>query len=130
MKTRLRGWTRRLTALCATAAALSVAGCDTDEDQVFDYVPPAGKGALIVDNKTSTDIGVYLDGISMGEVDDDSDQHFDATPGTHRLVLDEDNGDRQYAADVDILEGRLTVVRVRLSFGIFDSYEASVWIQE
>jgi hypothetical protein len=107
------------------ALGLGTAGCD-DVDDEFDYVPPAGRGALIVENNTASDINLYLDGASRGEVDDDSYLPVDAIPGVYRVVLDEDDGDRSYGADVDIMEGRLTILRVYIDSGDYTEYRVRI----
>lgn len=111
LKAAWRAVFRVLPALCA---AVWLAGCDDITDDDFDYVPAAGYGALIVDNNSPTDVNVYVDGASVGRVGDNDDKAYDLTPGVHRIVLDEDDGSRQWGGDVDILEGRQTILRVTL----------------
>jgi hypothetical protein len=98
------------------SAGILMSGCDADEEDDYDYVPPAGQGAMIVDNNTDNDIEVFVDGQSRGKVGDDSDRPFDVSPGVHRVVLDEKGGDRVYRDDIDILNGRLTVLDVDSDF--------------
>lgn len=112
-----------VTALCLALAGGT--GCDESEGD-FDFVPSAGKGALIVENNTSSDINLYLNGISRGEVDDDSYLPVEAGPGVYRVVLDEDGGDRQYGADIDILEGRQTILRVYIQTGDYTEYRVRI----
>lgn len=110
----------------APAVALLLAGCDYDSDNDRDHVPPAGLGALLVDNNTGDDIRVYVNGEQVGQVGDYSDRPFDLAPGLHRVVLDEINGDSTYRDDLDIIEGRLTVLDV--SGGNFDSdYDVEIF---
>jgi len=108
--------------------ALGVAGCDYDNDNDDDYEPPAGRCALLVDNNTSDEIRVYVDGEQRGRVDDYSDRPFDLEPGVHRVVLDQVNGDRNFRDDVDIIEGRLTVLDVQTDcdFGD-DDYDVEIF---
>lgn len=112
--------------MAALLLMLLGAGCDEESDGDFDFVPSAGKGGLVVENNTASDINLYLNGISRGEVDDDSYLPVEVTPGVYRIVLDEDDGDRQYGADIDILEGRLTVVRVYIETGSYDEYRVRI----
>lgn len=98
-------------------ALVLAAGCD-DED-FRDHTPPAGQGSLIVVNNTGDDIDVFLDGVQVMDVDDFDDSTLDTTPGLRRLVLDEDDGSRSESEDIDILEGRLTIVHV--SVAAFDN---------
>jgi hypothetical protein len=108
--------------------ALGVAGCDYDNDNDEDYEPPAGRGALLVDNNTSDEIRVYVDGEQRGRVDDYSDRPFDLEPGVHRVVLDQVNGDRNFRDDVDIIEGRLTVLDVQTDFDFGDDdYDVEIF---
>ena len=110
----------------AAALLLAVAGCEDESD--FDHDPPAGKGSLVIDNITVNEINVYVDGAFVGRVGDFGDRTDDLDPGLHRLVLDQRDGDRYRAEDVDILAGRLTVVSVRLSGDIF-AYDISIELQ-
>jgi hypothetical protein len=96
--------------LCGLALWLA-AGCEEHED--FDHDPPPGLGSLVIDNWVADDLDVFLDGEYAGEVDDNSDRIFDLAPGVYRLVLSDDDGDRSFRDDVDVLEGRLTVLTVR-----------------
>lgn len=105
---------------------LGVAGCDDSSDNDFDHTAPAGQGALIVDNRTYDDINVYVDGIRVGKVGDYDDRAFDLNPGTHRVVLDQEDGGRNAADDIDILEGRLTVLQVESEGTFSDDYRLSV----
>lgn len=121
---------RSFTWVCAVATLVAVTGCDDPEDHHYDYTPPAGKGALMVDNNTSSDIKVYIDGVLQGTADDDEETPFDLAPGEHRLVLDEDDGDREYAADIDILEGRLTVARVTIDPTDAGDFDVSIKLDD
>lgn len=108
--------------------ALGVVGCDYDNDNDDDYDPPAGQGALLVDNNTSDEIRVYVDGEQRGRVDDYSDRPFDLEPGVHRVVLDQVNGDRNFRDDIDIIEGRLTVLDVQTDFDFGDDdYDVEIF---
>ncbi len=99
----------RILGLCAAlAGGLCVAGCESDD--LPDHKPPAGFGSLIVDNRTSSRLVVYLDGRDFGTVRDFNSRAIDLLPGVHRLVLEPDDSFLSaVAADVDILEGRRTV---------------------
>lgn len=126
MKRRLNFAGRSMMLACALAALAALSGCDATDEEDYDYTPPAGKGALIVDNKTSSDIDVYIDGVLQGQAGDDADTHFDLAPGEHRLVLDEEDGNRDFAADIDILEGRLTIVRVTYDVTDSSDFDATI----
>lgn len=106
---------------CLTLAAVSLAGlmftsCDLDNDDDRDHVPPAGYGALLVDNNTSRDLRVYINGEEKGKVGDYADHAFDLTSGVYRIVLDQRDSDASWRDDVDIIEGRLTVLDVADGF--------------
>ena len=103
-----------LVAAAALAMAL-ITGCDNDNDR--DHVPQPGFGALLVDNNTSRDLRVYVDGEEIGKVGDYSDRPFDLKPGVYRIVLDQRNSDASWRDDVDIIDGRLTVLDVADDFG-------------
>lgn len=95
----------------ALAAALPwLAGCDESE---YDYDPPAGQGSLVVDNYTGDRIYVYVDGLEVDSVRSGKHRYYDLEPGVHRVALDGDDTRRFWADDVDLLEGRLTVLEVQ-----------------
>lgn len=104
------GWALGLT-LAAVLPWLS--GCD---DSDYDHDPPPGQGALVVDNWTGYRLYVYLDGQEAESVPANKHRCYDLEPGAHRVVLDGKNSDRSWGDDVDVLEGRLTVLEVR-SYG-------------
>lgn len=114
---------------CAAAGLLlCAAGCDLDDDNDRDHTPPAGQGALLVDNNTGDDIKVYADGVLLGKVGDYSDRAFDLAPGVYRVVLDEDDGSRDFRDDVDVLADRLTVLDVTVDYDAFDSdYDVEIF---
>lgn len=115
-------------ALAAAMAALFLtAGCETDDE--FDHTPPAGQGSIVIDNFTYTDIEFFVNGVRRDVVNEDDDQAFDFAPGVYRVVLNDEDGDRSWAGDVDVLQDRLTVLRVRISTGSFDDYVVDREIQ-
>ncbi len=107
--------------LVALSIMLCLSGCDDGQD---DYEPPSGYGALKLDNQTPTDIYLYVDGSEVGKVGDYSDKHYDFTPGVHRVVLDEHDGSRNWHKDVDVLDGRVTVLKVTLD--AWDNHDYNV----
>jgi hypothetical protein len=100
------------------------AGCE-DEDYL-DHNPPAGQGSLIVVNNTSDKIDVFLDGVQVMDMGDWTDRTLDTEPGKRRLVVDQDDGSRSESEDVDILEGRLTVVRVTMPSLFSNDYNLDI----
>ena len=105
---------QRLSLACLVASALGLAACDDGRDE---HKPASGLGAIQVDNNTSTDLDVYVDGVKLGQVDTYKDEAYDLAPGLHRVVLDErGDGDKSDARDVDVLEGKTTVLDVSVPF--------------
>lgn len=90
------------------ALALGLAACERD----WDHTPPDGQGSVIVDNRTADEVDVYLDGRATNRVDDFDHEVFDYAPGVVRVVLDEAHGRRAWGGDVDVIEGKLTVLEV------------------
>jgi hypothetical protein len=118
-------------ALVAAAAAslLLVAGCEDDSDD-FEHTPAAGLGALVIHNETTDDMTVFIDGGGTNEVEAWESAAYDLSPGLHRVVLDQENGDRTYRDDVDILLGRLTELKVRYRPDDLDHYEGTVTFED
>ena len=125
MKSKIWQGVRRSMLLVLGCGLVLGAGCD-DVDDEFDFVPAAGHGALIVDNNTASDVDLYIDGLSRGTVGSDSHLPVDLIPGVYRVVLDEQDGDRQYGVDIDILEGRLTVLRAYIASGSYTEYRVRI----
>lgn len=121
----------RLLSLAAVAAfALLACGCE-DADDDFDHDPPAGLGTLYIDNNTGDDLDVFVDGVRLGGADDYDERFFDLAPGVHRLVLAaDDDEDRSYRDDIDILEGRRTIVDVDRDSDDFDRYDVVVYFDD
>ncbi len=101
----------------------AIVGCEDDED--YNHNPASGMGALVVENRTYNDLDVYIDGVFVGRVNDGKDRAKDLAPGTYRVVLEERHGDSNYRDDVDILQGRLTVLDVREGASV--DYDVDVW---
>lgn len=99
-----------------------LAGCDDD----WDYTPPEGMGALIIDNFTGERVRVYLDGAEVNSVSSGHHRTYDLAPGVIRVALDSEDIQRAWADDVDVLEGRLTIMELRSS--TYDWYEFDVQI--
>ena len=105
------GWVARLAG--GMILLLGLCACDNDD---WNHTSPAGMGSIIVDNRTVDGVNVYLDGYYTNRVSDFDHEAFDLAPATHRVVLDEAHGSRNWRDDVDVLEGKLTVLEVNAGF--------------
>ena len=84
-------------------------------------------GAIVVDNYTGDRVYVYINGREEGSVGGDNHEYYDREPGLYRVALDGDDSHRSWAADVDVLEGRLTVLKVRGYSGDYDHFDVEVY---
>lgn len=110
--------------VCVLSALLAFSfGCEDDE---IDHRPADGMAALGIDNNTSSDIDVYIDGTNRVTVGDWSERAFDIEPGTYRLFLKDEDGDRTYGRDIDLLENNLTEVTVSTDFSDFDAFNVTI----
>ena len=100
--------------MLAVFGCFLTAGCERDR---WDHKPPSGQGSIIVDNRTSNGIYVYLDGYYTNRVSSFDHETYDLNPAVRRVVLDQTNGQRSWRGDVDVIEGKLTVVEVRSETG-------------
>ena len=94
--------------LALLGGLLLAGGCFSDD--VFDHSPPAGQGSVVVDNRTGRDLNVFIGGIQVERVGARRWRAYDRDPGVYRVVLEERNGIRNFRDDVDVLDGRLTVL--------------------
>lgn len=99
-------------------------GCDEDE---YKHDPPVGQGTIVVDNYTGDRVYVYLNGREEGSLGGGKHQYYDLAPGLYRVALDADDSHRSWAEDVDVLEGRLTVLKVRGYSGDYDHFDVEVY---
>ncbi len=120
----VRTWRWAAVAACGLAL-LAAAGCEDDEDY-RDHVPAAGQGSLIVDNNTMQDLDLFLDGALNREVGDGKEAIVDLAPGEYRVVLDSQDSNRSFAGDVDVLEGRLTILHVSIRLGAPDALNVTI----
>ena len=120
-RTKHCGWVARLAG--GMILMLGLCACDGDD---WNHTPPAGMGSIIVDNRTTDGVNVYLDGSYINRVSDFDHEAFDTTPVIHRVVLDESRGSRAWRGDVDVLEGKLTVLEVNAGFGGSD-YDVRIY---
>ena len=115
--------------LCLLVIALllgTIEGCGGSNED-FDRKPPTGFGVLIVNNNSSDDIDVFVDSVFVFRAGDDGAGFYDLEPGVYRVVLAERGGSRSFLSDVDILEGRQTILDVAPSIG--STYGVSIRIE-
>lgn len=110
-----------------TMAASFLAGCD--DHSPGNHRPPAGLGAIVIDNHTYNDIHVYIDGTQQSDVRNGRDKAYDVTPGVHRVVLDERRGDHTYRDDIDVLAGKNTILDVTYAIGYSTYYDVAVFFR-
>ena len=115
----------RLGVLAVASLVSLLAGCD---DTRFDREPPEGMGTLVMDNYTGDRLLVYIDGQQRDNTSAGDYRYYDLLPGVHRVVLDGDDTDRTWAGDVDILEGRRTVLEVRSETFDYDDYDIQIYL--
>jgi hypothetical protein len=106
-----QGWPAFFLTSLTAMFLLPLTGCESSSDD-FDHDPPAGMGTLYVVNRTPNDSRVFIDGERVSDVDGDDYEWFDLTPGTHRVVVNQGNTDRSFRDDVDVLDGRRTILKL------------------
>lgn len=94
------------------AATLSTLFSGCEDFDPTDHEPEDGYGALVVNNHLVHDLIVYVDGVQLEDTNDNDDHAYDLAPGLHRVILDERNGNGTFRDDIDIIEGRNTVLDV------------------
>ena len=101
-------------ALAGALAALALVACESRD---WDHTPPPGMGSLVVDNRASDGLHLYVDGVHTQYVDRGDYEIVDLAPGVRRVVLDQAHGSRAWRGDVDVLDGKLTVLDVADGYG-------------
>jgi len=120
----------RITGLCLLAASAWVlSGCEDDEGY-RDHTPPDGKGSIVVDNQTPDRLRVYIDGGYAAQADDWDDLILDLDPGVYRVFLEGRDSDRTYQGDIDVLEGRLTILHVSPDASVATAYKVRIEYEE
>lgn len=108
---------------CLALLTFLLIGSACDDDDALDHDPPDGQGAILVDNRTFSELRVFFNGIQQRDVDNGDVGIFNLDPGIYRVVLDEKDGDRNFRGDIDVLEDRNTVLDVvEDSFVDFDVF--------
>jgi hypothetical protein len=90
-------------------------GCDESSEGYEDHVPADGMGCLVIYNRTAVELSGYLDGFFISNIQSWEYELKDYEPGTYKAVVLQTDGNKNYTADVEILEGVLTVLK--MSFG-------------
>ncbi len=90
-------------------------GCDESSEGYEDHVPADGMGCLVIYNRTAVKLSGYLDGFFISNIQSWEYELKDYEPGTYKVVVLQVDGNKNYTADVEILEGVLTVLK--MSFG-------------
>lgn len=119
----LRGWLARLAGGLLLTLLLGLGACD---DGGWNHTPPAGMGSIIVDNRTSDGVNVYLAGYYTNKVEAYDYEYYDLQPGIWRVILDQSHGERNWRDDVDVLEGKLTILEVHDGF-YSDEFDVNVY---
>jgi hypothetical protein len=114
-----------LTALTASLS-LTLLGCDYGNDD-FDHDPPDGKGTLYVVNRTANDCNVFINGMAQRGVDSDDNEYYDLDPDTARVVVDQDNTYRVFRGDVDILDGKRTILELSADPNDLNRFDAFIY---
>ena len=115
---------RRIARAVAVGLIAAAAGCE-DWDKDFHHTPPPGMGSLIVDNRTSDEVNVIVDGADKGRVDSYDDKTCDLAPGLHRVMFDQHHGDRDGVFDFTTATGRVTILHLEVADSDWDDYSAS-----
>jgi hypothetical protein len=92
-------------------------GCETDDgsEDYEDHVPADGMGSLVIYNRSAIEIEGYMEGSYITNVESWDWVVQDYDLGTYTVVILQEDGTKSYTADVEILEGVLTVLT--LSYG-------------
>jgi hypothetical protein len=72
---------------------------------------------------------IFVDGQCSGRLGEYDEPVVDLERALHRVVLDQRHGSRYGAWDVDVVKGRLTVARIRISSWDWREYDAEFSIQ-
>ena len=119
-------WMKGLGVLAmAATVTLWGAGCDDDEDE-YDHDVPAGQGTLVVDNQTPDRVRVFIAGAQVQSVGKGDERYYDLDPGLYRVALDGEDTDRFWTGEADVLQGRLTILKVSDDLGDFDDFDVDV----
>ncbi len=125
MKTQCFNVSTLLFGVALMVAGVFISGCLSDDR--FDHKTPSGQGSILVDNRSSRELDVFINGVQMDRVRARRWRAYDVDPGVHRVVLDERRGDRNFRGDVDVLARRLTVMDVTTDPNRFDRFSVLIY---
>jgi len=120
---KIGAWMRGTIIALWAAGILLLAGCDNDD---YKHDPSPGQGSIIVDNRSWDVIHVYISGYYTNDVGDYDYEAYDRDPGVYRVVLDQKGGSRSYSHDVDVIEGKRTVLKVYVD-ELYWEYDVAVF---
>ena len=110
-------------AVLALAATVTGWGTGCDDDEEYDHDVPAGQGTLVVDNQTPDRVRVFIAGVQVQSVGKGDERYYDLDPGLYRVALDGEDTDRFWTGEADVLQGRLTILKVNDDLGDFDDFD-------
>jgi len=102
--------------LVLSALLTVVVGCEEFDDDVSlgrNHQPPAGMGAIVIENDSFADWNVVIDGVHLGRVATSFFLVHNVAPGEHLVHMDEHNGSDTKTLTVEVTDGSLTVVRIK-----------------
>lgn len=111
--------------LALAGLLLLFAACD-DDSPWDDEQPPAGLGALVVDNLSSDRLDLFIAGELNGNVRGGRYRYIELAPGVYRIVLMSDDGFRSYRNDIDVVEERKSVIEISSGDDIRE-YDARIY---
>ncbi|MCZ7591823.1 MAG: hypothetical protein M5U15_06565 [Kiritimatiellae bacterium] len=109
--------------------ALCFVGAGCHDDSRFDHDAPDGQGTLAIDNFTGDRIQVYIGGTRVDDTGAGKLHFYDVKPATYRVVLNSASSDRFWAADVDILVGRISVVELHNHPTDYRAFETAQFLE-
>lgn len=119
MKTIRLRWVPLLVVMC-----VFFTGCDSSDDH---RTPPVGKGSIYIDNISADRLRVYLNGGEVESIGTSDERYYDLNPGVYRVSLDGSSTDRSWRGDVDVLEGRITIMEVFIDGVDYTTYRTRIY---
>jgi hypothetical protein len=113
----------------AIGLGFTLPACDWEDDDDFNHQPAEGLGTLIVDNNSGTDVRVFVNGERQSDVDSVDETFTDLVPGVYRVVLDDRHGDANESVEVDVVEGRLTIIEIATDPSNIRGFDLAVFFE-